>query len=251
MNAAHSSGYAQAKARSFRFPAEWEPQVAVWFAWPVREDLWPGSLEVVRRQLAGLYVAAARFQPVRVLCPSSAHPELRERMAEAGDSSGVALFDYETDDVWIRDFGPLFLRSDAGEIIIVDWHFNAWGGKFPEYRKDDRASAWIAEQLGLRRWQMGPVLEGGAVESNGAGQMLTTEDVLLHPNRNGDVGHGEVEAWVADGLGTANVLWLEKGLIGDDTDTSDAPAFRCDARAAPISLALRQCKVFDDRLSCQ
>ncbi|MFP4157571.1 MAG: agmatine/peptidylarginine deiminase [Opitutales bacterium] len=218
MNAADSARYAEAKPSGFRFPAEWEPQAAVWFAWPVRGDLWPGSLEVVRRQLAGLYAAAARFQPVRVLCPLSAQPELRERLAEAGDSSGVALFDYETDDVWIRDFGPLFLRSDAGQIVIADWHFNAWGEKFPKYQKDDRASAWIAEQLGLPRWQMEPVLEGGAVESNGAGQLLTTEDVLLNPNRNGDVCRRQVEAWVADGLAVDQVLWLKAGLVGDDTD---------------------------------
>lgn len=206
------------KSSGYRFPAEWAPQAAVWFAWPVREDLWPGCLEKVRRQLASLYVTVARFQPVRVLCPSAMQNRLRNLMAEAGDASGVELFDYETDDVWIRDFGPLFLQNDEGELAIVDWRFNAWGGKFPKYRKDDRATAWIAGQLGLTRRKMHEVLEGGAVESNGAGQLLTTEAVLLNPNRNGAVTTQQAEALLAEGLAVDQVLWLKAGLVGDDTD---------------------------------
>ena len=206
------------KSSGLRFPAEWEPQSAVWFAWPVRGDLWPGCLDTVRRQLASLYVTVACFQPVRVLCPAAAQSGLRTLMTEIGDASAVELFDYETDDVWIRDFGPLFLRNDDGEAAIVDWRFNAWGGKFPKYQKDDRATAWIAEQLGLARWEMSGVLEGGAVESNGAGQLLTTEDVLLNPNRNGAVTTGQIEALLADGPAVDQVLWLKAGLVGDDTD---------------------------------
>ncbi len=207
------------KVADYRFPAEWELQEAVWFAWPTREDLWAGCLEAVRQQLAALYVQAARFQSVRVLCPQRAQGQLLERMQACGEVSGIELFDYETDDVWIRDFGPLFLlRREGRELAVSDWRFNAWGGKFPKYEKDNRATAWIAEQLGLRRWHSDAILEGGAVESNGSGRLLTTEDVLLNPNRKGPATRAEAEALLAEGLGVQEVLWLNEGLVGDDTD---------------------------------
>ena len=207
------------KALGYRFPAEWEPQAAVWFAWPVRADLWPGVLPQVRTQLAALYVLAARFQPVCVLCPQSAQADLQARLAQAGDATRVRLYDYETDDVWCRDYGPLFLLSeDRRELCVADWRYNAWGNKFPLQHKDNRAPAWIAEQLDLRRFAFDTVLEGGAIESNGAGQLLSTEVVLLNPNRNGAVDREQITARLADGLGIDQVLWLHDGLVGDDTD---------------------------------
>lgn len=208
-----------AKDLGYRFPAEWERQEAVWFAWPVRDDLWGGCLESVRDQLAELYLTAARFQTVRVLCPAFAQADLRGRLNARGDAAAVELFDYETDDVWIRDFGPLFLLSaDGATLAVADWRYNAWGNKFPRQRKDDRASAWIAEQLRIPHFQHDWVLEGGAVESNGAGCALTTEAVLLHPNRNGSVSKTEVAQQLTSGLGVDAIIWLENGLEGDDTD---------------------------------
>jgi agmatine deiminase len=113
----------------------------------------------------------------------------------------------------------LFLINDAErELCIVDWRYNAWGDKFPQQERDDRASAWIAGKLGLRRFRFETVLEGGAVESNGAGQILTTEAVLLNPNRNGGLSKKQIERKLAGGLGVDSVLWLKDGLAGDDTD---------------------------------
>ncbi|ADE53219.1 agmatine deiminase family protein [Coraliomargarita akajimensis] len=207
------------KELGYRLPAEWEAQEAVWFAWPVRDDLWDGVLPKVREQLAALYVLAARFEPVRILCPESAQDDLRERMNAVGDSSNVELYDYETDDVWIRDFGPLFLMNSEGtELAISDWIYNAWGNKFPKQARDNAASAWIAEALGLRRFALDSVLEGGAIESNGTGLLMTTEAVLLNPNRNGDVERVSIERRLMTGLGVDSVLWLSEGLVGDDTD---------------------------------
>ena len=207
------------KELGYRVPAEWEAQAAVWFAWPTRDDLWHGVLPRVREQLASLYVLAARFQPVSVLCPQSAQPELRALMAQAGDSSAVTLYDYQTDDVWCRDYGPLFLLSEDGsQLCLTDWVYNAWGNKFPLQQKDNAASAWIADHLRLRRFAFETVLEGGAIESNGAGQLLTTEVVLLNPNRNGKVTPQQMEAQLTAGLGVNEVLWLNDGLVGDDTD---------------------------------
>ena len=207
------------KELGYRFPAEWEPQEAIWFAWPVRRTLWPECFDRVRKQIAALYVLAARYQYVRVLCAAEEQPILRKLMASHGDDSAVELYDYQTDDVWIRDFGPLFLIHDyKQELCITDWRYNAWGNKFPEQQKDDRATAWIAEQLGIRNFEFNQVLEGGAVESNGAGHILTTEVVLLNPTRNGDTTPVKLEQQLSAGLGADAVLWLRDGLVGDDTD---------------------------------
>ncbi len=207
------------KELGYRFPAEWEPQDAIWFAWPVRRSLWPDCFDRVREQLAALYMLAARFQTVRVLCAEVEQAGLLSLMAQHGDASVVELYDYQSDDVWIRDFGPLFLIHDQRrELCIADWRFNAWGDKFPDQQKDDRASAWIADELGLRRFGFDQILEGGAVESNGAGYILTTEAVLLNPSRNGELTKGKIERQLTSGLGADKVLWLKEGLAGDDTD---------------------------------
>ena len=208
-----------AKQAGFRLPAEWEPQSAVWFAWPMREDLWAGILPVVQERLCELYVLVSGFQPVHLLCPLRAQPAVRERMNQAGDSSQVIFFDYESDDVWIRDFGPLFLLSEQGDALAMsDWRYNAWGNKFPLQARDNAASAWIAQELGIPRFAVDAVIEGGAIESNGAGQLLSTEVVLLNPNRNGDVKRRAVETLLDRHLNVQEVLWLGDGLIGDDTD---------------------------------
>ena len=207
------------KGLGYRFPAEWEPQEAVWFAWPWREDLWPGRLGRVREQLARLYRLAATYQTVRVLCPADHQESLRGLLGAGDGADRIELYDYRTDDIWIRDFGPLFLiAEDGSELSIADWRFNAWGGKFPEQERDDRATAWMADQLGLRRFSFDSVLEGGAIESNGAGQLLTTEAVLLHPNRNGETTLERMQQKLCSGLGVDSMLWFKKGLVGDDTD---------------------------------
>ena len=216
----------------FRFPAEWEPQAAVWFAWPTRTDLWAGVLPRVLHQLAALYVLAAKYQPVRVLCPGYAQEALSARMAALGDSTRVELYDYECDDVWCRDFGPLFMVNESrAAFAMTDWRYNAWGNKFPRQAKDNAANAWIAEKFGVERAAIDYVLEGGAIESNGAGQLLTTEVVLLNPNRNGPTDTQAVESVLGQHLGVKDVLWLKDGLLGDDTDghiDNLARFFKCD-----------------------
>lgn len=203
----------------FRFPAEWEPQEAIWFAWPVRRTLWADCFDRVREQLVAIYLLAAQFQTVRVLCAMSEQADLLAMMPAHEDLRRIELFDYQTDDVWIRDFGPLFLiHATRSEVAISDWRYNAWGNKFPEQSGDDRATQWIAERLGIRHFAIDKVLEGGAVESNGAGCLLTTEVVLLNPNRNGRTTMKSVEHQLSNGLATEKVLWLKDGLVGDDTD---------------------------------
>lgn len=199
----------------YRLPAEWEPQEAVWFAWPTSESLWPGALNLVQEQLAQLYCIAAEFQQVRVLCSREAQSGLRERIGGAN----VELFDYSCDDVWCRDFGPLFMLNEtASEVLISDWRFNAWGEKYAPWSQDDAATSWIAQALGLAVSKEKDVLEGGAIECNGAGVILTTEAVLLNSNRGVVSEKKAMEASLAKGLGISRVHWLGQGLAGDDTD---------------------------------
>ncbi len=216
----------------FRLPAEWELQNVVWFAWPVRDDLWEGSLLSVRERLAALYILVSGFQPVSVLCPGRLQEKLRVLIERFGDSSNITLFDFETDDVWIRDYGPLFLvHSHRQELAVSNWRYNAWGNKFPDQSKDDAASKWIAAKLGVKEFSVDLVLEGGGIESNGSGQLLTTEVVILNNNRNGSTTKQMVEEQLSEHLNIREVLWLGGGLIGDDTDghiDNLARFFKCD-----------------------
>jgi agmatine deiminase len=131
----------------------------------------------------------------------------------------LELFDHPHNDVWCRDHGPIFVKhSDTGEVAVTDWEFNAWGGKFPPWDLDNGIPSRIASALGLRRFAGGMILEGGAIEVNGAGQLLTTEAVLLNPNRNPNLSREEIEQRLRDGLGVSEILWLKQGIEGDDTD---------------------------------
>ncbi|MFN4943967.1 MAG: agmatine/peptidylarginine deiminase, partial [Akkermansiaceae bacterium] len=122
-------------------------------------------------------------------------------------------------DVWCRDHGPIFVKhSTTGEIAITDWEFNAWGGKFAPWDLDNSIPEKVANSLQLPRYNGGMILEGGAIEVNGCGQLLTTEAVLLNPNRNPHLSREQTEGKLRDSLGVTEILWLEKGIEGDDTD---------------------------------
>lgn len=131
----------------------------------------------------------------------------------------VELFDHPHNDVWCRDHGPIFVRHrESGEVAVTNWGFNAWGGKFPPWDLDNEIPARIAASLDLRSFDCGMILEGGAIEVNGRGQLLTTEAVLLNPNRNPGMSRSEMERILCRYLGVDEVLWLARGIEGDDTD---------------------------------
>lgn len=203
-------------------PPEWAPQQAVWLSWPSgHPDHWGGSkLGLIAGKFAEIAACISRFETVRINAAAESHPTIRRLCLTAGAEPGhLELFDHPNNDVWCRDHGPIFLRhKDSGEVAVSDWEFNAWGGKFAPWDDDNRIPARIAGSLGLRRFEGGMILEGGAIEVNGSGQLLTTEAVLLNPNRNPGLDRSAVEDRLREGLGVREILWLEGGIEGDDTD---------------------------------
>jgi len=213
----------------YRWPAEWERHAATWMSWPHNRATWPGKFEAVAPQYAELVRAIARFEPVWMLAGGA------RVMAEAsrylGHLANVTLCDIETNDAWCRDHGPIFVQRPAAgssrqqapdadrQLAVVDWEYNAWGGKYPPYDQDNLVPGSIAGRCGWPRFAPGIVLEGGAIEGNGRGTLLTTASCVLNPNRNPHLSQRQVEQYLKDYLGVTNVLWLARGeFAGDDTD---------------------------------
>jgi agmatine deiminase len=203
-------------------PAEWTWQEATWLSWPVTDERhWGGAKHfLIADKFAEIAAAIAHFQIVRINAPVAEHDDIRKRfLARKGNERNLQLFDHPHNDVWCRDHGPIFVKhGETGEVAVTDWGFNAWGGKFPPWDLDDAIPAKIAAALAMRHFPCPMILEGGAIEINGAGQLLTTEAVLLNPNRNPQLSRSDIEQHLRDGLGVTDILWLHSGIEGDDTD---------------------------------
>lgn len=194
-------------------PAEWAPHAATWMGWPCDDELWLGELEPVRREFAGLVRAIAAFEPVELLVRDG------EADADAGwrlSGANVRLHRVPYDDVWLRDSGPIFVGRE-GRLRLVNWEFNGWGRKY-DAAIDNEVPRHVAAILGTTTIDAGAVMEGGSIEVNGTGLVLTTRQCLLSPMRNPGFSEAEIEALLAAYLGTPSVLWLDMGLEGDHTD---------------------------------
>jgi len=211
-----------AAAAGFSMPPEWSPQEAVWLSWPVDDPRhWGGAKrDLIRKKFAEIAAAISRHEPVRINAPGSDHAAIAAACNQAkAVPEHVQLFDHPHNDVWCRDHGPIFVKHrETGEVAVTDWDFNAWGGKFPPWDLDNAIPGRIAASLGMRVFKGGMILEGGGIEINGAGQLLTTEAVLLNPNRNARMSRSEIEQCLREGLGVSDILWLKQGIEGDDTD---------------------------------
>lgn len=209
-------------AAGFSMPPEWSPQEAVWLSWPVDDPRhWGGAKrDLIWAKFAEIAAAISRHEPVRINAPGSDHAAIAAACNRAkAVPERVQLFDHPHNDVWCRDHGPIFVKHrESGETAVTNWGFNAWGSKFPPWDLDDAIPGKIAAALGKRVFDGGMILEGGGIEINGAGQLLTTEAVLLNPNRNPHLSREEIEQKLRDGLGVSDILWLKQGIEGDDTD---------------------------------
>ena len=210
-------------AHGFRMPAEWEPHEATCLSWPHKQASWPGLLERIPPIWVDMVRALVAGEDVHILVNDAAPAaQVRSRLAEARvPLARVHLHEVPTDDAWIRDHGPTFVtrRSEAGgALALVDWQYNAWGGKYPPWDQDDQVPRAIAHLLGVPAFSPSIVLEGGSIDVDGRGTLLTTEACLLNPNRNPQLGRREIEQYLCDYLGVRRVLWLGDGIVGDDTD---------------------------------
>lgn len=206
-------------ALGYRMPAEWEPHAGTWLSWPHKVDTWPGKLAAIPPVWVEMVRALSPGEHVHILVKEPA--PVAALLQEAGvDRSSVTLHDVPTDDAWTRDHGPIFVtrRGRHASLAVVDWRFNSWGGKYPPWDLDDRVPERVAARLAVPLFSPGIVLEGGSIDVNGRGTLLTTESCLLNPNRNPHLGRAEIESILRDYLGVGHILWLTEGIEGDDTD---------------------------------
>jgi agmatine deiminase len=204
----------------FRIPAEWEPQSAIWLSWPHNHATWPGRFRPIPYVFARIVATISRFEAVRINAATALQPRAKRLCAAAGaDMTKVTFFNHPTNDAWCRDHGPIYIKNDrTGEVAVTDWVHNAWGGKYPPYDLDNNIPPKIAARLKLRRFENNLVLEGGSIDVNGRGLLLTSEQCLLNKNRNPHLTRTQIEQNLKDYLGVRQVLWVGEGIEGDDTD---------------------------------
>ncbi|MDX2193614.1 MAG: agmatine deiminase family protein [Gemmatimonadales bacterium] len=210
-------------ALGYAMPAEWAPHRGTWLSWPHKEASWPGKFEPVPRIFAEM---------VRWLAPrEEVHVNVADAAMEAGvravlraaavPDANVFFHHFPTNDAWCRDHGPVFVQRTVDgrrEEAIIDWGYNAWGGKYPPHDLDDVIPTKVGAAFGIPVFHPGIVMEGGSLDVNGRGTLLTTEACLLNPNRNPHLGRADIERYLRDFLGVRHILWLGDGIEGDDTD---------------------------------
>lgn len=211
-------------ALGYRMPAEWEPHAGTWFSWPRPEGIsFPDKYDTVPPVYAALIRELVAVEEVNI---NVWHAEMEATVRALLTKHGVPLarvhfHHFPAYEPWCRDHGPIFLvREQAGrrERAVVDWGYNAWGGKYPPFDLDDAVPQHVARLRGLPLFSPGIVMEGGALDVNGCGTLLTTKACLLNPNRNPQLKQADIERYLRDFLGVRHIVWLGDGIAGDDTD---------------------------------
>lgn len=210
------------QAQGYYFPAEFAPHVATWLSWPHKEASWPGKIHTIYPYYAQFVKVLTESELVRINVVDAAMQDFATaHLLKAGvPMDKVEFFLHPTNDAWCRDHGPAFLINPnaANKKVIVDWNYNAWGDKYPPYDLDDVIPTRIAEHYGLPVYYPGIIMEGGSVEFNGAGTLLTSTACLLNPNRNPHLNQEQIEGYLRNFYGVEQILWVDEGIVGDDTD---------------------------------
>lgn len=208
--------------QGYYFPAEFALHRATWLSWPHKEASWPGKIHSIYPYYSRFVKELARSEEVCINVNDEAMKTfaINHLQAAGVDMSRVKFYFNPTNDAWCRDHGPAFLINPSNDPkkIIVDWNYNAWGGKYPPYDLDDVVPTRIGKELGMPVYHPGIIMEGGSVEFNGEGTVLTSECCLLNPNRNPHLDRVAVEKYLRDYYGVKQVLWVKEGIVGDDTD---------------------------------
>ncbi|MCX7709597.1 MAG: agmatine deiminase family protein [Clostridia bacterium] len=198
--------------KGFKMPPEWERHERTFMEWPIQEAIWPGPLEEIHEVFVDIAKKISMFEPVTMI----ARPEVANQAARKCGCK-IDVLQIEHDDSWIRDNGPTFVVNSKGEVAGINWIFNAWGGKYP-CQKDNLVAPRILKSFGIPCFNASFVMEGGSIHVDGEGTLLTTEECLLNENRNSDLCREQLEENLKNYLGIEKVVWLKKGLYGDDTD---------------------------------
>jgi agmatine deiminase len=207
---------------NYRMPAEWEKHSATQLHWPSNRETWPDErLERVEQVYLDIIESLHSFEPIILLVDKNVELNsiTRKLNQREIDLSQVHIYAVSVNDVWARDCGPIFVKHlTKEEFIITDWEYNAWGGKYPPFDSDNKLPKWFADRFKVKRFATDMILEGGSIDTNGRGVLLTTESVLLNENRNPSLSKEEIEFRLKSYLGMEKVIWLKEGLAGDDTD---------------------------------
>lgn len=204
-------------------PAEWEPHEGTWIAWPHNKDHWPDKFDPIPAVFAKLAKLIAESEKVFICVnnqqmENEAKEELKRQNIHPELLANILFHHIPTNTSWTRDHSPIFVRNSKGQPAITDWIFNTWGGKYPPWDLDDVVPQKIGKILKIPVIEPGIVMEGGSLEVNGKGTLLTTEQCLLNKNRNPSLTKEQIEKYLHDYLGATNILWLKEGIAGDDTD---------------------------------
>jgi agmatine deiminase len=207
------------KDENFYFPAEWHPHEATWLSWPINIDTWGHKLELIYKPYCTFIKYISDSEQVNINCSGNQEFVKNTLLKHNGTLDNVNLLDFKTNDSWCRDHGPSFLiNKNNTERMIIDWEYNAWGGKYPPYEDDNAVSSQIAKHLNLKYLKPKIIMEGGSVEFNGEGTVLTSTSCLLNKNRNPQLNKNQIERYLGNYYGVSNVLWVNDGIVGDDTD---------------------------------
>lgn len=216
----------------YQMPGEFEPHAACWLLWPERPTTWRAGARPAQAAFAQVVRAIAQFEPVRV----GATPD-RVDEARAALPGHVQVMSVPSDDSWIRDTGPTVLRGPSGERLAVRWRFNAYSGLYAPCERDQEVARRVADAEGLESIAAPFVLEGGAIHSDGAGTLLTTEECLLHPGRNPGLNRLEIEGLLCAYTGARRVVWLGQGVFGDSDTNGHIDNLACFAEPGVVALA--------------
>ncbi len=210
------------RSLGYSFPAEFAPHRATWLSWPHKEASWPGKIHAIYPYYCQFVKELTKGERVCINVGTAALKAAAiTHLEQAGvDLTKVDFFMHPTNDAWCRDHGPAFLTGPNPSIpkVIVDWNYNAWGGKYPPYDLDDVIPTLIGKALDIPVFHPGIIMEGGSVEFNGKGTIMTSTACLLNPNRNPHLNQEQIETFLCDYYGQEQVLWVDEGIVGDDTD---------------------------------
>jgi agmatine deiminase len=203
------------KELNYTMPPEWAQHERTFISWPVQASMcFPDNHESVCQGYAEIIKAMAEFEPVTVVV----NPDELKTVEQLVGGPRVSLLPIAHNDAWLRDNGPTFVVNEDGALAGVNWTFNAWGGKYSPWDLDDKVAPQILEHVKVKRFDAPLVMEGGSIHTDGEGTVLTTEECLLNTNRNPELGRGEIEDYLNKYIGAESVIWLKRGLSGDETD---------------------------------